>query len=85
NKKMKKKLELSETLQKKLDSVYPPNVCPSCKEEFKKKTHVIQHLVDYHAGEEPYRCIASDCKRTKAYATREGLVYHLANYHDGDN
>lgn len=84
NKKFKKQ-ELSERLQTKLDKVYAATVCPACNEEFKKKTHVIRHLVESHQGEEPYKCIVSNCKRTKNYATREGLVYHLVSYHDDDD
>lgn len=82
NSKKLKKQELSPYLQNKLDSTYNITVCPSCKEQFKRKTHVIRHLVEVHHGEEPYKCVVSNCKRTKTYATREGLVYHLASYHD---
>lgn len=81
-KERRKKPELSEELGKKLESIYPLHVCPACKKEFKRKTHVVNHLVEEHHGQEPYKCIVKDCKRTKAYATREGLVYHLINYHD---
>ncbi|KAI7873946.1 uncharacterized protein EV154DRAFT_395134, partial [Mucor mucedo] len=81
NKKLRKQ-EVSPHLQQKLDEVYDVTTCPSCREKFKRKTHVIRHLVEVHHGEEPYRCIVSGCKRTKAYATREGLVYHLVSYHD---
>lgn len=77
-----KKQELSSHLQEKLDRVYDATICPACKEQFKRKTHVIRHLVDAHHGEEPYKCVVSNCKRTKTYATREGLVYHLLSYHD---
>lgn len=82
NNKKLRKLELSPHLQKKLEETYDVTICPSCKEQFKRKTHVIRHLVKVHHGEEPYKCIVSGCKRTKAYATREGLVYHLVSYHD---
>lgn len=81
NKKFKKQ-ELSTHLQEKLNDVYAITVCPACNEEFKKKTHVITHLVESHHGEEPYKCVVSGCKRAKNYATREGLVYHLISYHD---
>ncbi|KAG1109317.1 hypothetical protein G6F42_015690 [Rhizopus arrhizus] len=76
------KPQLSASLEKKLNEVYPITTCPACNEEFKKKTHVIKHLVEVHHGEEPYKCVVSNCKRTKKYATREGLVYHLNSYHD---
>ncbi|CEJ03304.1 hypothetical protein G6F70_002284 [Rhizopus microsporus] len=74
--------ELSAALQKKLDETYSATVCPSCKKNFSKKTHVINHLVEAHQGEEPYKCIIDNCKRVKNYATREGLVYHLVSYHE---
>ncbi|GAN11358.1 hypothetical protein MAM1_0559d10917 [Mucor ambiguus] len=80
--KKSKKPQLSALLEKKLNAVYPSTICPACNEEFKKKTHVIKHLVEVHHGEEPYKCIVSNCKRTKKYATREGLIYHLNIYHD---
>lgn len=77
-----RKQELSAHLQKKLDEIYDATICPSCNEQFKRKTHVIKHLVDEHHGEEPYKCVVTGCTRTKSYATREGLVYHLVSYHD---
>lgn len=82
NSKRLKKQELSSGLQKMLDETYDITICPSCKVQFKRKTHVIRHLVDVHHGEEPYKCVVSNCKRTKTYATREGLIYHLVSYHD---
>lgn len=72
---------LTAALQKRLDELYPVTACPSCKEEFSKKTHVIRHLVEKHHGEEHYHCFVSECKHTKKYVTREGLIYHLVNYH----
>ncbi|KAF1804130.1 hypothetical protein FB192DRAFT_1277920, partial [Mucor lusitanicus] len=80
--KKSKKPQLSLLLEKKLNEVYPLTICPACDKEFEKKTHVIKHLVEAHHGEEPYECVVSSCKRTKKYATREGLVYHLSVYHD---
>ncbi|KAI8356204.1 hypothetical protein BD560DRAFT_356939 [Blakeslea trispora] len=77
-----KKLQLSPKLAKLLDDAYSLTTCPSCCIEFKKKTHVVHHLVEEHHGEEPYKCVVKDCKRTKTYATRDGLLYHLVNYHD---
>ncbi|KAI8063677.1 uncharacterized protein B0P05DRAFT_555241 [Gilbertella persicaria] len=77
-----KRLELSPRLTQLLNDAYSPTTCPACHVEFKKKTHVIHHLVEAHQGQEPYQCIVKECKRTKAYATREGLIYHLMNYHD---
>lgn len=77
-----KKPELSDRLTIQLNTVYPLNTCPECNKVFKRKTHVVNHLVDDHRGKEPYKCIVKECKRTKAYASREGLVYHLINYHD---
>jgi hypothetical protein len=68
-----------------LNAAYDPLVCPVCLSIFKRKTNVINHLVDSHHGEEPYRCIIAGCTHPKAYATREGLVYHIANYHDREN
>jgi hypothetical protein len=65
-----------------LNSAYDPLVCPVCRATFKRKTNVINHLVDSHHGEEPYHCIITGCTHPKAYATREGLVYHIANHHD---
>lgn len=65
-----------------LNSAYDPLVCPVCRASFKRKTNVINHLVDSHHGEEPYHCIITGCTHPKAYATREGLVYHIANHHD---
>ncbi|CAO3672522.1 unnamed protein product [Rhizopus stolonifer] len=72
----------SRELEDELDQVYPVVVCPACKENFDKKTHVIRHLVQDHKGEVPYVCFVPDCKRSKSYATREGLIYHLVNYHN---
>ncbi|KAJ2965052.1 hypothetical protein NQZ79_g127 [Umbelopsis isabellina] len=65
-----------------LNATYNPLVCPVCRSSFKRKTNVINHLVDSHHGEEPYHCVIVGCTHPKAYATREGLVYHIANYHD---
>jgi hypothetical protein len=65
-----------------LNAAYNPLVCPVCRSSFKRKTNVINHLVDSHHGEEPYHCVIAGCTHPKAYATREGLVYHIANYHD---
>lgn len=65
-----------------LNAAYDPLICPVCRSSFKRKTNVINHLVDSHHGEEPYHCIINGCTHPKAYATREGLVYHIANYHD---
>ncbi|KAI9266356.1 hypothetical protein EDC94DRAFT_35908 [Helicostylum pulchrum] len=81
NRKYKRQELLSPELQKKLEEVYCITVCPVCEEKFKRKTHVIRHLVEAHPGAEPYKCIVAHCKRTKTYATREGLVYHLTSYH----
>ncbi|KAI8640085.1 hypothetical protein BD408DRAFT_420276 [Parasitella parasitica] len=85
NDKRFKKQGLSASLEKKLNDIYPITICPACNEEFKKKTHVITHLVESHHGEEPYKCVVFGCKRGKNYATREGLVYHLISYHDEIN
>jgi hypothetical protein len=65
-----------------LNAAYDPLVCPVCRSSFKRKTNVINHLVEYHHGAEPYHCIIPSCTHPKAYASREGLVYHIANYHD---
>ncbi|KAH8550096.1 hypothetical protein BGW37DRAFT_443703 [Umbelopsis sp. PMI_123] len=65
-----------------LNAAYDPLICPVCRASFKRKTNVINHLVDSHHGEEPYHCIITGCTHPKAYATREGLVYHIANHHD---
>ncbi|KAL9537140.1 hypothetical protein MBANPS3_012042 [Mucor bainieri] len=80
--KTSKKPQLSALIEKRLNKVYPLTICPACDEEFKKKTHVIKHLVEVHHGEEPYKCVVSTCKRAKNYATREGLIYHLSIYHN---
>ncbi|KAI9277808.1 hypothetical protein BY458DRAFT_86172 [Sporodiniella umbellata] len=75
-------VDSDKAFQEKVNEVYPVTVCPSCKESFTKKTHVIRHLVQVHKGEEPYECFVPTCKRAKCYATREGLIYHLVNYHN---
>ncbi|KAK4510785.1 uncharacterized protein ATC70_005218 [Mucor velutinosus] len=80
--KKSKKPQLSAPMENKLNEVYPLTTCPACSEEFIKKTHVIKHLVQVHHGEEPYKCVVSGCKRSRTYATREGLIYHLNSYHD---
>ncbi|OAD71640.1 C2H2-type zinc finger transcription factor [Phycomyces blakesleeanus NRRL 1555(-)] len=76
-----KKSQISASLQTLLDNAYHPTLCPACQMSFKRKTHVVHHIVSAHRGDEIYKCVVSGCKRNKAYATREGLVYHLANYH----
>lgn len=74
--------QLSDQVQRTLNNIYPTTTCPSCKQIFNKKTHVITHLVDSHHGAEPYQCFVMDCKHSKKYATREGLLYHLVTYHN---
>ncbi|KAI7869229.1 hypothetical protein BDF14DRAFT_1880396 [Spinellus fusiger] len=76
-----RKTELPDALKALLDTAYNPMKCPVCQATFKRKTHVVHHLVCAHRGDEVYRCVVTDCKRKKTYATREGLVYHLAKYH----
>lgn len=65
-----------------LNAVYDPLRCPSCRASFPRKTNVIKHLVEFHQGEEPYRCIFQRCSHPKRYATREGLIYHILKSHD---
>ncbi|CAO3658468.1 unnamed protein product [Umbelopsis vinacea] len=65
-----------------LNAVYDPLRCPSCRASFPRKTNVIKHLVEFHQGEEPYRCIFQRCNHPKRYATREGLIYHILKSHD---
>ncbi|KAI7858153.1 hypothetical protein BDC45DRAFT_531916 [Circinella umbellata] len=77
-----KKIILSSETETLLNSIYNPLQCPSCHQRFKRKTNVIKHLTDQHYGEEPYRCIFTDCVHPKLYATREGLVYHILRVHD---
>lgn len=77
-----KKIVLSPSTEEMLNSVYHPLRCPSCNQMFRRKTNVIKHLATAHHGEEPYRCIFSDCDHPKLYATREGLVYHILRMHD---
>lgn len=80
-----KKIVLSPPTEELLNSVYHPLRCPSCHQMFRRKTNVIKHLSTAHHGEEPYRCIFSDCDHPKLYATREGLVYHILRMHDSQS
>jgi hypothetical protein len=65
-----------------LNSIYPPLQCPSCNQNFPRKTNVIKHLTEAHVGQEPYRCIYPKCNHPKLYTTREGLIYHIVRVHD---
>ncbi|ORE06526.1 hypothetical protein BCV72DRAFT_256279 [Rhizopus microsporus var. microsporus] len=82
NKKLSKKPTLSPAAESFLNSIYPPTQCPACMKTFNRKTNVIKHLTQAHAGEEPYRCIYPKCTHPRLYATREGLVYHIVRVHD---
>ncbi|OAD03249.1 C2H2-type zinc finger transcription factor [Mucor lusitanicus CBS 277.49] len=77
-----KKAILSKKAETFLNSIYPPLQCPSCKQNFPRKTNVIKHLTDAHVGQEPYRCIYPKCNHPKLYTTREGLIYHIVRVHD---
>ncbi|KAH8555207.1 hypothetical protein BGW37DRAFT_476188 [Umbelopsis sp. PMI_123] len=78
----KRKPSLSPASEVLLNAVYDPLRCPSCRASFPRKTNVIKHLVEFHQGEEPYRCIFQRCSHPKRYATREGLIYHILKSHD---
>ncbi|CAO3681632.1 unnamed protein product [Umbelopsis ramanniana] len=77
-----RKPSLSAASEVLLNAVYDPLRCPSCRASFPRKTNVIKHLVEFHQGEEPYRCIFQRCSHPKRYATREGLIYHILKSHD---
>ncbi|KAI8575227.1 hypothetical protein K450DRAFT_262843 [Umbelopsis ramanniana AG] len=78
----RRKPSLSAASEVLLNAVYDPLRCPSCRASFPRKTNVIKHLVEFHQGEEPYRCIFQRCSHPKRYATREGLIYHILKSHD---
>lgn len=81
HKRTSKKPSLSASTEAALDSAYPPTQCPACMKSFNRKTNVIKHLTQVHVGQEPYRCIYSDCSHPRLYATREGLIYHIVRAH----
>ncbi|ORX58997.1 hypothetical protein DM01DRAFT_1333591 [Hesseltinella vesiculosa] len=64
-----------------LASYYPHLQCPSCKKYFKNRSQVVRHLQSDHGPGEGYQCYYSDCPHTKAFSSREGLVYHLIRTH----
>lgn len=78
----RRKPSLSAASEVLLNAVYDPLRCPSCRASFPRKTNVIKHLVEFHQGEEPYRCVFQRCNHPKRYATREGLIYHILKSHD---
>jgi hypothetical protein len=77
-----KKPTLSIVAEKLLNTAYPPLQCPCCHQLLNRKTNVIKHLSETHPGQEAYRCIYTECNHAKLYATREGLIYHIARFHD---
>lgn len=81
-KKPSKKPQLSTRAENFLNIHYPPLQCPCCSKIFNRKTNVIKHLTESHIGQEPYKCMYDKCAHPRLYATREGLVYHIARVHD---
>ena len=54
-------------------------VCPSCEEEFSKKSHMENHIQARHPG---YRFRCPDCD--KKYTTYDKLKVHYSTIHEGN-